>query len=122
MSVGFSCRGIVKTVQTSLSTSNIDRFGILLGLRFGGKLMQGYETKIIGSAGTVRLQVSKRHETDFSAIRAAKKMCAVGECVEVWRDDMCIYNERANEPLGLIWPAVPPLHTEIDRYTSKNRN
>jgi hypothetical protein len=122
MSVGFPRRAIVKTVQTPLSTSNIDGFGILLELGFGGKLMQNYEIKIIGSAGTVSLQVSKCYVSDLIAIRVAKKMCAVGECAEVWRDDMCIYNERAKEPLSLIWLAAPPLRTELDRWTSKNRN
>jgi hypothetical protein len=84
--------------------------------------MQGYETKIISSAGIARLQVSHCYASDLVAIRAAKKLCAAGECAEVWRDDVCIYNERARERLGLIWPAVPPLRTELDRRTRKNRN
>lgn len=84
--------------------------------------MQGYETKIISSNGITRLQVLEYYVSDLVAIRAAKKLCAVGECAEVWRDDVCIYNERAREPLGLIWPAVPPLRTELDRCKSKSRN
>lgn len=69
---------------------------------FVGKGMRGYETKIISTAGTISLQISGGYASDFAAIRAAQKLCATGECAEVWRDDVCIYaSERATEPAGM---------------------
>jgi hypothetical protein len=66
--------------------------------------MQNYETKIITRAGKLSLQFAQYHYSDFAAIRAARKLCAdAGNTVEVWRDDICIYNERP-EPIRLVWP------------------
>jgi len=55
--------------------------------------MQNYETRIIGRAGTLSLVANISYFSDFAAIRAAQKMCGKGEAVEVWREDVCIYNE-----------------------------
>jgi hypothetical protein len=65
--------------------------------------MHCYETKIINRSGDVSLQVAADHLSDFSAIRAAKKLCGEGATAEVWRDDVCIYSERP-KPLALVWP------------------
>jgi len=66
--------------------------------------MQSYETKIITRAGKLNLQFAQIHYSDFAAIRAARKLCADGgDTVEVWRDDVCIYSERA-KPMRLVWP------------------
>jgi hypothetical protein len=65
--------------------------------------MHCYETKIINRSGDVSLQVAADHLSDFSAIRAARKLCLAGECAEVWRDDVCIYSERP-KPSALVWP------------------
>ena len=65
--------------------------------------MHCYETKLIDRSGDVRLQVATEHFSDFAAIRAARKLCGIGETTEVWRDDVCIYSERPR-PLRLVWP------------------
>jgi hypothetical protein len=68
--------------------------------------MQSYYAKIIGRSGTVSLQVSENYFSDFAATRAARKLCGDGDIVEVWRGDVCVYSERPNEPIALVWPAI----------------
>ena len=67
--------------------------------------MHTYETKIINRSGDISLQVSADHLSDLAAIRAARKICGLGEIAEVWRGDSCVYSERA-KPMRLVWPAV----------------
>lgn len=67
--------------------------------------MHCYETKIINRSGDIGLQVTADHLSDFAAIRAARKLCSEGECVEVWRGDVCVYSERP-KPIALVWPVV----------------
>jgi hypothetical protein len=65
--------------------------------------MHTYETKVIARSGNVKMQIVENYLSDFSAIRAAKRICIGGDYIEVWRDDRCIYSERPR-PMRLVWP------------------
>ena len=67
--------------------------------------MREYQTKIIGRSGKVSLQAAKPYSNDIAAIRAARKLCGEGDFVEVWRDEVCVYDEHP-KPLSIIWPAI----------------
>jgi hypothetical protein len=54
-------------------------------------VMQDYETRIITAAGKIALVCSASYVSDFTAIRAAQKMCRDGEMPEVWRGEVCVY-------------------------------
>jgi hypothetical protein len=68
-----------------------------------GKVMQDYETRVMGRTGKVSLIAPSRQLSDFAAIRAAKKLSGNDQYVEVWRDDVCVYSERSRS-IRLVWP------------------
>jgi hypothetical protein len=55
--------------------------------------MQDYETRIIGQTGALSLLVADRHVSDFTAIRAALRLCKEGDTTQVWRGEECVYSE-----------------------------
>ena len=64
--------------------------------------MQIYETRIINAAGELSLVAVERHTSDFAAIRAALHLCKERETTQVWREDICIYQD--NPPaVRLTW-------------------
>jgi len=71
----------------------------------GKKAMHTYKTKVINLSGEVISQVSADHRDDFAAIRAARKLCGLGEIAQVWRERLCIYSERPM-PIRLVRPPV----------------
>ena len=58
--------------------------------------MRQYESRIIGPKGAVALISHGSHQTDSSAIGAAKQLCRKGDLAEVWRGDVCVYSERSS--------------------------
>ena len=90
-----SCSGFSSTPENSGSE-------ILSGLLWG-KVMQEYETRVMGRNGKVSLIAPSSQLSDFAAIRAAKKLCGKDQYVEVWRDDVCVYSERSKS-IRLVWP------------------
>lgn len=63
--------------------------------------MQEYETRIVTSQGQISLVFAMKYVSDFVAIRAAQRMCRLGEIPEVWRGDVCIYASRESSRTSL---------------------
>jgi hypothetical protein len=55
--------------------------------------MQDYETRIIGRSGALSLLMTDRHVSDFTAIRAALRLCKEGDTTQVWRGAECVYSD-----------------------------
>jgi hypothetical protein len=66
--------------------------------------MQDYETRIINAVGELSLVAVDRHTSDFSAIRAALRLCRQGETAQVWRGNECVYSDLLHSHSGLAWP------------------
>ena len=66
--------------------------------------MQEYETNIIHRTGALSMVVTDRHLNDFTAVRAALRLCKEGDTAQVWRGDECVYSEAPRKTPALSWP------------------
>jgi hypothetical protein len=66
--------------------------------------MQEYETRIIDRTGALFLLVTDRHLSDFTAIRAALRLCKEGDTTQVWRGDECVYSDAPRKRTGPLQP------------------
>jgi len=72
--------------------------------------MLQYEIRIFRMpAEPVARRMTGRYFSNFAAIRAAQKMCGPGEVCQVWRDDVCLFDNRGCPmmPVGQARPARP---------------
>ncbi len=63
--------------------------------------MQNYETRIVHRNGVLSLVAVDRHISDFTAIRAALKLCKEGDRVQVWRGEECVYADAPRKKFRL---------------------
>jgi hypothetical protein len=66
--------------------------------------MEDYEPRIINANGALSLVAIDRHTSDFSAIRAALRLCKQGETAQVWRGNECVYSDPPHVSSGLTLP------------------
>jgi hypothetical protein len=66
--------------------------------------MQHYESRTIRPDGALALVSHGTHQSDFSAIRATRKLRKDDELAEVWREGRCVYSECPSHTADLVWP------------------
>jgi hypothetical protein len=66
--------------------------------------VEEYETSVIDRSGMLSLLVKDRHLSDFTAVRAALRLCKEGDTTQVWRGDECVYSEAPRKTPALAWP------------------
>jgi hypothetical protein len=70
-------------------------------------MMHQYEIRIFRDrADSVSLMMTRSYFSNFAAIRAAQTMCGPGEICQVWRDDVCLFDDRSS-PVMPIQSRLP---------------
>jgi len=69
------------------------------------KRMPKYETRVLDCRGQPSLTATSYQGSDFAAIRSARRLCDIGEGLEVWREEKCIYSQPPAHQPALAWPA-----------------
>jgi hypothetical protein len=73
--------------------------------------MHDYDIRILKAGGGLTMLSRCQLPSDLRAVAAGRKLCREGETVEVWRGEICVFQNGGRPPRPVIQP--PRLRSRI---------